>query len=141
MKLKGPSALLFSNNEEQETSTETKVKPRRGLGCGREAQGSGGPAAPSARGTCPSLPPRHAVRAGVRPSRRRSNGRVCRGQEDSRWPLLPCAAGSAGVGGGRPSPFLPPCPSCRQPWLCNSCSGLCGGGGRSCCWTLLVNPR
>lgn len=41
--LRGSKALLFSNNEEQETSAEAKVKPRRGLGCEREAEGLGGP--------------------------------------------------------------------------------------------------
>lgn len=141
MKLKGPSALLFSNNEEQETSTETKVKPRRGLGCGREAQGSGG-----ARGTLcawhvsfSAPPPRRAGRRSPLSAQEQRKG-VSGAGGLSVAPSALCRR--LCWGGGRKAVALPaPVSLLQTAWLCNSCSGLCGGGGRSCCWTLLVNPR
>lgn len=68
---------------------------------------------------------------------------MCREQEDSRWPLVPCAAGSAGVGGGRLSPLLPRVPPADSPGFATAaraCAVAVGGLAAGFCWLTLVKP-
>lgn len=140
--------MLFSNNEEQETSAETTVKPRTGLGYEREAEGSGEspwhPLCVAHVLLSISPPPRCAawwftpLSTGATKGCFKIRGILC-------GPFCPrCCRHCWGEEGYGPSCTpASPCPSFLAPPADRPgfAAGLRGGGGRSCCWILLVNPE